>query len=171
VTGRFDPDGNIKSIGIQCALCHSTVDDAFRPSLGHRLDGWPNRDLNVGGIIASAPDLSVFEALLGLPDEEIRDVLNSWGLGKFDAELILDGKAIRPDGRPAATLIPPAFGLAGVNNHTWTGSWGTVFTGTPSLLTSKCMARAPSSTRAWTMLRNIRLRPGKASVISATPRT
>ena len=22
--------------------------------------------------------------------------------------------------------MPPAFGLAGVNNHTWTGSWGTV---------------------------------------------
>lgn len=126
VTGRFRPDGNIKSIGIQCALCHSTVDDAFRPSLGHRLDGWPNRDLNVGGIIASAPDLRVFEDLLGLPDEAIREVLNGWGPGKFDAELVLDGKAVRPDGKPAATLIPPAFGLAGVNNHTWTGSWGTV---------------------------------------------
>jgi hypothetical protein len=126
VTGRFRPDGKIKSMGIQCALCHSTVDDAFRPSLGHRLDGWPNRDLNVGGIIASAPDLSVFEDLLGLPDETIREVLNSWGPGKFDAELVLDGKAVRPDGKPAATLIPPAFGLPGVNNHTWTGSWGTV---------------------------------------------
>jgi Cytochrome c len=126
VTGRFRPDGNIKSIGIQCALCHSAVDDALLPSIGHRLDGWPNRDLNVGGIIASAPDLSVFVDLLGLPDEEIREVLNGWGPGKFDAELILDGKAVRPDGKPAATLIPPAFGLAGVNNHTWTGSWGTV---------------------------------------------
>ena len=126
VTGRFRSNGNIKSIGIQCALCHSTVDDVLLPSIGHRLDGWPNRDLNVGGIIASAPDLSVFEDLLGLPDEEIREVLNGWGPGKFDAELVLDGKAVRPDGKPAATLIPPAFGLAGVNNHTWTGSWGTV---------------------------------------------
>ena len=126
VTGRFGPDGNITSIGIQCALCHATVDDAFRQSLGHRLDGWPNRDLNVGGIIASAPDLRVFEELLGLPDEKIREILNGWGPGKFDAELVLDGKAVRPDGKPAATLIPPAFGLAGVNNHTWTGSWGTV---------------------------------------------
>jgi hypothetical protein len=126
VTGLFRANGSIKSIGIQCALCHSTVDDALLPSIGHRLDAWPNRDLNVGGIIASAPDLSVFEDLLGLPDEEIREVLNGWGPGKFDAELILDGKAVRPDGKPAATLIPPAFGLAGVNNHTWTGSWGTI---------------------------------------------
>ena len=126
VTGQFGSDGNLKSMGIQCALCHSTVDDTLGPSMGHRLDGWPNRDLNVGGIIASAPDLSVFVALLGLPDAQIREVLNSWGPGKFDAELVLDGKAVRPDGKPAATLIPPAFGLPGVNNHTWTGSWGTV---------------------------------------------
>lgn len=126
VTGIFRPDGNIKSIGIQCALCHSTVDDAFLPSIGHRLDGWPNRDLNVGGIIATAPDLTAFVDLLGLPDPAVREVLNSWGPGKFDAELILDGKAFRPDGKTAATLIPAAFGLAGVNNHTWTGAWGTV---------------------------------------------
>jgi hypothetical protein len=55
----------------------------------------------------------------------VRDVLNSWGPGKFDAELILDGVAVQPDGDSAATLIPPAFGLAGVNLHTWTG-WGSV---------------------------------------------
>jgi cytochrome c peroxidase len=55
----------------------------------------------------------------------VRTVLNSWGPGKFDAELILDGKAFRPDGGSAATLLPPAFGLAGVNLHTWTG-WGSV---------------------------------------------
>ena len=55
----------------------------------------------------------------------MRTVLNSWGPGKFDAELLLDGKAFRPDGKPAATLIPPAFGLAGINLHTWTG-WGSV---------------------------------------------
>jgi hypothetical protein len=126
VTGIFRADGNIKSMGIQCALCHSTVDDAFRPSLGHRLDGWPNRDLNVGAIIATAPDLTAFVDLLGLPDPAVREVLNNWGPGKFDAELILDGKAFRPDGKTAATLIPAAFGLAGVNNHTWTGAWGTV---------------------------------------------
>ncbi|HEX5835297.1 MAG TPA: hypothetical protein VFY34_15650, partial [Pyrinomonadaceae bacterium] len=55
----------------------------------------------------------------------VRTVLQSWGPGKFDAELFLDGKAFRPDGKSAATLIPPAFGLAGVNLHTWTG-WGSV---------------------------------------------
>src|SRR5262249_60997968 len=57
VTGRFTGD-KLTSMGIQCALCHSTVDDAFAPGIGHRLDGWANRDLNVGAIIALAPDLS-----------------------------------------------------------------------------------------------------------------
>jgi hypothetical protein len=126
VAGFFSTDGKLKSVGINCALCHSTVDDSLLPGLGHRLDGWANRDLNVGAIVASAPDLSAFEKLLGLPEETIREVLNSWGPGKFDAELILDGKAFRPDGKTAATLLPSAFGLAGVNNHTWTGSWGNV---------------------------------------------
>ncbi len=126
VSGVFSSNGTLKSVGISCALCHSTVDDSLAPGLGRRLDGWANRDLNVGAIIASAPDLTVLEQLLGLPDETVRMVLNSWGPGRFDAELILDGKAFRPDGKTAATLLPSAFGLAGVNNHTWTGSWGTV---------------------------------------------
>jgi hypothetical protein len=55
----------------------------------------------------------------------LRRVLNSWGPGKFDASVFLDGKAVRPDGRSAAVMIPPAFGLAGVNLHTSTG-WGGV---------------------------------------------
>jgi hypothetical protein len=55
----------------------------------------------------------------------LRSVLNAWGPGKFDAEVFLDGKAFRPDGKPGTTLLPPAFGLAGVNLHTWTG-WGSV---------------------------------------------
>ena len=55
----------------------------------------------------------------------MRTVLQSWGPGKFDAELFLDGKAFQPDGRSAATVIPPAFGLAGVNLHTYTG-WGSI---------------------------------------------
>lgn len=125
ITGFFDVHGQIQSIGIQCALCHSQVDNSFAPGIGHRLDGWANRDLNVGAIIAAAPDLSVFAGLLGTDETTVRTVLNSWGPGKFDAELLLDGKAFRPDGKPAATLIPPAFGLAGVNLHTWTG-WGSV---------------------------------------------
>jgi hypothetical protein len=125
VTGRFSTAGKLTSIGIQCALCHSTVDDAFAPGIGHRLDGWPNRDLNVGAIIALSPDLSVVDTLLGVDDATTRKVLASWGAGKFDAELFLDGKAFRPDGKSAATLIPPAFGLAGVNLHTFEG-WGSV---------------------------------------------
>ena len=125
VTGFFNEDGSLESLGIQCAFCHSTVDDSFAPGIGHRLDGWANRDLNVGAIVALAPNLQPFADLLGVDEETVRLVLDSWGPGKFDAELILDGKAFRPDGGSAATLIPPAFGLAGVNLHTWTG-WGSV---------------------------------------------
>jgi hypothetical protein len=125
VTGFFNEDGSLKSMGIQCALCHSTVDDSFAPGIGHRLDGWANRDLNVGAIVALAPNLQPVADLLGVDVPTVKTVLNSWGPGKFDAELFLDGKAFQPDGRSAATLIPPAFGLAGVNLHTWTG-WGSV---------------------------------------------
>jgi hypothetical protein len=137
VTGFFDEQGNLRSIGFQCAVCHSTVDKSFSApgipagNIGQRLDGWANRDLNIGAIIALAPNIAPFTELLRIVDPTITDakvraVFNSWGPGKFDAELILDGKAFRPDGKSAATLIPPAFGLAGVNNHTWTGAWGTV---------------------------------------------
>jgi len=121
LTGFFNDGGSLRSVGIQCALCHSTVDDALAPGIGRRLDGWPNRDLNVGAIIALAPDLSVVTNLLGVEDATVRSVLNAWGPGKFDAELFLDGKALRPDGKTGAVLIPPAFGLAGVNLSTWTG--------------------------------------------------
>jgi len=124
VTGFFNPGGTLSSVGIQCALCHSRVDDSFAPGIGHRLDGWPNRDLNVGAIIAFAPDLSSVATLLMTTQPDVRNVLNGWGVGKFDAELLLDGKTSGPNGS-AATLIPPAFGLAGVNLHTWTG-WGSV---------------------------------------------
>ncbi len=125
VTGRFDGSGRLKSVGIQCALCHSTVDNSVAPGIGHRLDGWANRDLDVGSIVALAPNLEPFAQLLGTDQATVRTVLRSWGPGKFDAELELDGKAFRPDGKTAAVLIPPAFGLAGVNLHTWTG-WGSV---------------------------------------------
>jgi hypothetical protein len=123
VTGFFDDRGRITSMGIQCAFCHSTVDDSFAKGIGRRLDGWANRDLNVGAIVALAPRLEPVASLLGVDVPTVRTVLNSWGPGKFDATLLLDGKAFRPDGKPAAVLIPPAFGLAGVNLHTWTG-WG-----------------------------------------------
>ena len=126
VTGHFDSSGTLSSMGVQCALCHSTVDNSFAPGIGHRLDGWANRDLNVGAIVSLGPDLSPFTTALGVDDTTVRTVLASWGPGKFDAELNLDGKAFRPDGGPAATLIPPAFGMGGINLHTWGGGWGTV---------------------------------------------
>ncbi len=126
VKGTFNQNGSLKSMGLSCAVCHSTVDDAFAPGIGHRLDGWPNRDLNVGAIVSLAPDLSALTSLLNVDVATVKKVLASWGPGKFDAELNLDGKAFRPDGKPAATLIPPAFGMAGVNLHTWGGGWGTV---------------------------------------------
>src|SRR5438067_901144 len=121
VTGFFDQNGHLRSMGIQCALCHSTVDDSLAPGIGRRLDGWANRDLNVGAIVALAPNLKPVAELLGVSDATLRAVLNGWGPGKFDAGVLMDGKALPPSGGP--TLIPPAFGLAGVNLHTWTG-WG-----------------------------------------------
>jgi hypothetical protein len=123
VVAEFE-DNKLKSVGLTCALCHSTVDS--NTGIGKRLDGWPNQDLNVGQIIAMAPDLTAFTEMLDVDVAAVKKVLNSWGPGKFDAILNLDGKAMRPDGKPAATLIPEAFGHAGHNLHTWTGGWGTV---------------------------------------------
>jgi mono/diheme cytochrome c family protein len=124
VKAFYDGDRMV-SVGITCALCHSTTDDNFGKGIGRRLDGWPNRDLDVGKVAALAPNLKPIADLLGVDVATVKKVLESWGPGKYDAELLLDGKAFRPDGKSAATLIPAAFGLAGVNLHTYTG-WGTV---------------------------------------------
>jgi hypothetical protein len=126
VKGTFDGNKNLISIGITCASCHSTVDNAFAQGIGHRLDGWANRDLNVGAIISMAPNLKPITEALGVDETIVKKVLASWGPGKFDAELNLDGIGFRPDGKTAATLIPEAFGHAGENLHTWTGGWGDV---------------------------------------------
>ena len=126
VKGFFNQNGSLSSVGITCAVCHSTVDDSFAPGIGKRLDGWPNQDLNVGAIVASAPNLKPLEDSLHADEATVKKVLTSWGPGKFDAELDLDGKAFRPDGKPAATRIPSAFGKDGQNLHTWEGGWGTV---------------------------------------------
>ena len=107
-------------MGIQCAFCHSTVDDSLAPSIGKH-DGWANRDLNVGAIVSLAPNLKPFTDLLGVDVDTVKKVLASWGPGRYDAELDKDGKAFHPDEKQAGTLIPPAFGLAGVNLATWTG--------------------------------------------------
>lgn len=125
VKGFLDKDGKLRSVGITCALCHSTVDDAFAPGIGRRLDGWPNRDLNVGKIITLAPNLKPLTDRLGVGEDDLKKALLSWGPGKYDAELLHDGKAARPDGKSAATLLPAAFGMSGINAHTYTG-WGSV---------------------------------------------
>ena len=135
VVGFFSGD-KLNSVGLTCAICHSTVDDSIAPGVGKRIDGLGNRDLNVGAIAAAAPNLQPFADLLGVSVNTVRTVLNSWGPGKFDAELFLDGKAFNPQqitngvvtatNVPGATLLPNARGLLGHNLHTWTGGWGTV---------------------------------------------
>jgi hypothetical protein len=142
VVGTFN--GNkLAKVGFTCALCHSTVDNSIAPGIGRRIDGLANRDLNVGAIVAEAPNLQPVVDLLRLAPQDaaitandVRSVLRSWGPGKFDAELFLDGKAVNPQQTtnnvvtgtnvPGATLIPNAYGLPGHNLHTWTGGWGTV---------------------------------------------
>ncbi|HEY8461791.1 MAG TPA: hypothetical protein VIM99_15480, partial [Blastocatellia bacterium] len=136
VTGFFNGDGGLRSVGLQCAICHSTVDNSLAFGIGRRLDGWANRDLNIGFIASLAPNLQPLAELLEVDVATVRRVLQSWGPGKFDAELFLDGKAFNPQqvshgvvtgvNVPGATMIPNAYGLAGFNQHTWTGAWGTV---------------------------------------------
>ena len=125
VKGLFSPEGNLQSVGIECALCHSTVDDSFAPGIGKRQDGWANRDLNVGAIVGLAPNLQPVATFLGVDVPTVQKVLSTWGPGRYDAQLFLDGKAFRPDGKSASSLIPPAFGLLGVNQSTSTG-WGSI---------------------------------------------
>ena len=91
-------------VGITCALCHSTVDNSFAPGIGKRLDGWPNRDLDPGLIIALSPVLTPAQ----------KAVYNSWGKGKYDPRFNIDGL-----NKPA--VIPPAYGLAGIHRITFTG--------------------------------------------------
>ena len=91
-------------LGITCALCHSTVDNSFAPGIGHRLDGYPNRDLKVGAIVALSPAIP----------PALKAILNSWGPGKYDPRTNIDGKNI-----PA--VIPPAYGLNGVSKELYTG--------------------------------------------------
>ena len=98
VKGFSNGAGGLQKVGITCAFCHSTVDDSVAPGIGKRLDGWANRDLNVGAIVNLSPDLSAVATLLGVPEATVRTVLTSWGPGKFDAELFLDGKAFQPNG-------------------------------------------------------------------------
>jgi mono/diheme cytochrome c family protein/cytochrome c5 len=94
----------LQRVGITCALCHSTVDNSMAPGIGKRLDGWPNRDLNAGAIIALSPAVSASEKAL----------LNAWGKGKYDPRHNIDGL-----NKPV--VIPPAYGLADMHRITFTG--------------------------------------------------
>jgi mono/diheme cytochrome c family protein len=107
-------DGVIERIGITCALCHSSVDDSVMPGVGKRLDGWPNRELNPGAIIALTPGLRDFTSTLGVDVDTAKAALNSWGPGKYDARFNQDKQSF-------PVLIPPAYGLADVALETYTG--------------------------------------------------
>lgn len=107
-------NGQITRIGITCALCHSTVDDSVMPGIGNRLDGWPNRQLNPGAIIALTPGLATFTATLNVDASTAMTALDSWGAGKYDARFNQD-KESHP------TMIPPAYGLRDVALETFTG--------------------------------------------------
>ena len=82
VTGFFDKAGKLESMGIQCAFCHSTVDNSFAPGIGHRLDGWANRDLNVGAIVSLSPNLQPVADLLGVDVPTVKESSGQLGTGK-----------------------------------------------------------------------------------------
>lgn len=126
VKGNFNPDQTLKSIGITCAVCHSTVDDSYDFGIGKRLDGWPNRDLDVGGIISLTDNAQPIADMLHVSEGALRSVLDLWGPGKFAAVLFMDGKHTNTEtGKVAANLIPAAFGLKNIELTTYTG-WGDI---------------------------------------------
>ena len=125
VKGNFNEAEVLQSVGITCAVCHSTVDNSFDIGIGNRLDGWPNRDLDVGGIISLTDNAQPIANMLHLDEPTLRNVLDLWGPGKFSAILFMDGQAFRPDGKVAANLIPAAFGLKKIDLTTYTG-WGDI---------------------------------------------
>ncbi|HJR43612.1 MAG TPA: hypothetical protein VJ812_16065 [Gemmatimonadaceae bacterium] len=104
VVGQVDASNTLTRVGVTCALCHSTVDDSFGPGIGSRLDGWPNRTLNVGAIIALSPT----------PTAAQKAVYLSWGPGMYDPRFNLDGQNV-------PVVIPPAFGLRHVARELYTG--------------------------------------------------
>ncbi len=101
--GEVDADNRLRRLGITCALCHSTVDNSVAPGIGRRKDGWPNRELNVGAIVALSEKVPAAQ----------KAVYNSWGPGKYDPRFNIDGKN-------TPLVIPPAYGLAEIRNETYT---------------------------------------------------
>src|SRR5918993_3264302 len=112
VIGKVNDSGQLKSVGITCALCHSSVDDSFTKGIGKRLDGWANTDLNVGAIVALSPAL----------DPGLKAEFNSWGPGKYDPRHhAFDGTNIIGLNTPSLPIvIPPIYGLKKVGFETFT---------------------------------------------------
>lgn len=126
VKGFFNEANVLQSVGITCASCHSTVDDSYMTGVGKRLDGWPNRDLDVGGIISLTDNALPIANILHVSEPTLRSVLDLWGPGKFAAVLFMDGKAFNTEtGNVAANLMPAAFGLKNIELTTYTG-WGDI---------------------------------------------
>jgi hypothetical protein len=111
VQGKVDDLGNLTSVGITCALCHSSVDNSFAPSIGRRLDGWANVDLNVGAIVALSPAL----------DAATKAEFNAWGPGKYDPRHhAFDGTNLLSLNTPSLPIVlPPIYGLKGVGFETF----------------------------------------------------
>ena len=110
VIGRVvGPNDRLATIGISCALCHSTVDNRIAPGIGRRHDGWPNRTLNVGAIIALSPAITN------------KAPFQSWG----PANSTRASRFSMYRDRPAAQVHPArrhsALGLQGVGFETFTG--------------------------------------------------
>jgi mono/diheme cytochrome c family protein len=113
VKGKVNETGQLTSVGVTCALCHSTVDNSFARGIGKRLDGWANRDLNVGAIVALSP---------ALPDA-LKAEFRTWGPGRYDPRHhAFDGANLIPLNNPSLPIvIPSIYGLKGVGFETFTG--------------------------------------------------
>jgi len=112
VKGTVNDAGRLTTVGVTCALCHSSVDDSLAPGIGRRLDGWANTDLNVGAIVALSPAL----------DEATKAEFRTWGPGKYDPRHhAFDGTSIIPLNSPSLPIvIPPIYELKGVGFETVT---------------------------------------------------
>ena len=112
VKGTVNETGQLTSVGVTCALCHSTVDNSFARGIGKRLDGWANLDLNVGAIVALSP---------ALPDA-LKAEFRTWGPGKYDPRHhAFDGTNLIPLNSPSLPIvIPSIYGLKGVGFETFT---------------------------------------------------
>src|SRR5574339_504072 len=111
VQGKVNDVGQLTSVGITCALCHSSVDNSFTTGIGRRMDGWANTDLNVGAIVALSPAL----------DDATRAEFNAWGPGKYDPRHhAFDGTNLLSLNSPSLPIVlPPIYGLKGVGFETF----------------------------------------------------